>query len=132
MLIALPAALLQNIFTSMTVKNDLKSNVKSAQNYSTSTAALLIKLNSGAPIATTLSSFGNIKKTAPSTNVTMINALPSSITSINSISLKKPYVKQNLPNSNSVTNIANITLPMINSNILPLINLTLSSISTIQ
>jgi len=71
--------------------------------------------------------FGNIVVTALFTNVTMINALYLPTTSKNSIAWKKLYVKQNLLSLNSVTNTANITLPMNNFNILLPINQTLSS-----
>jgi len=71
--------------------------------------------------------FGNIVVTALFTNVTMINALYLPTTSKNSIAWKKLYVKQNLLSLNSVTNTANITLPMNNFNILLPINPTLSS-----
>jgi len=98
-------------------KNDLKSNARSVLNYLTFIVVSLTKPNSGAPIATMLSIFGNIVKTAPCTNAIMINALLSSKTLINSTHSRKSYVKQNLLNSNSVINTENIILPMNNFNI---------------
>jgi len=119
--------LLQSISTSTTVKSDLKSNAKSVTVYLTFIAVLSAKLNSGVPIATMRFTFGNIVVTALFANVTMINALYLQTTLKNSIASKKLYVKQNLLSLNSVTNTANITLPMSNFNILLPINPTLSS-----
>lgn len=118
-------------FTSTMVKNGLKSNARSALSYLTFIAGLLTKLNSGVPIATMPYSFGSIVKIAPFINAIMTNARLLSTISASLIPSRKLYVKQNPLSSNFIINIANIILPMSNSNILPLTNPALSSTSAI-
>jgi hypothetical protein len=112
-------------------KNAPKLNAKSAVNYLTFIAVLFTKLNSGVLIATMLCSFGNIAKIAPFINATMINARILLTISANLIPSRKLYGKQRLLSLSFVINIANITLPMSNSNILPLTNPASSSTSAI-
>jgi len=113
-------------------KNGIKSNAKSVTLYLTFIAVLSTKPNSGVLIATMRFIFGNIDVIDLFTNATMINVLYSQATSKNSIDLKKLYVSQNPPNLSSVTNTANITLPMNSFNILLPIIPTLSSTSATQ
>ena len=89
----LAALLLQNIFTSTTVKNELRLNAKSVQNYSIYIVVLLVQLNFGVLIVTMLFASGNIAVIALFTNVRIINVRCLSKTLTTLIRLKKPYVK---------------------------------------
>jgi hypothetical protein len=102
------------------VKNDLKSNAKSVQNYLTCTIDIHIKPNFGALIATMPFISGNIAKTALFINVIMTDVLLISKILMPLTPLRKLYVELNLPSLNCATNFVSTTLPMNNSSILPL------------